>query len=90
MTFWEDAVSTENYIHNRIPHKSINQQVPYELLYNEKVDYNKFKVSGCLVFYYVPKQLWKNSTSPGIFIGYDNTNHMTYRIYDFYNNKIIT
>jgi len=91
--FWEDAVSTANYIHNRIPHNSIDQQVPYELLFNDKVDYNKFKVFGCLAFYYVPKQLRKklnNSTSPGIFIGYDDINHTAYKIYDFYNNKIIT
>jgi len=55
------------YIHNRISHNSINQQIPYELLYNEKVDDNKFEDFGCLFFYYVPKQFRKqldNSTSP--------------------------
>ena len=36
--FWEDAVYTANYIHNRIPHKGINNQVPFEILYNNKVD----------------------------------------------------
>ena len=35
---WEDAVYTSNYIHNRIPHKGINNQVPFEILYNNKVD----------------------------------------------------
>jgi len=58
------------------------------------VDYNKFKVFGCLVFYYVPKQLRKKSSiiSPllGIFISYDDTSYTAYRIYDFYNYKIIT
>jgi len=27
---WE-TVSTANYIHNRIPHNGINQQVPYDI-----------------------------------------------------------
>jgi len=94
--FREDAISTANYIHNRIPHNGgINQQVPYMNYYTTKmVDYNKFKVFGCLVFYYVPKQLRKKSSiiSPllGIFISYDDTSYTAYRIYDFYNYKIIT
>ena len=40
LQFWEDAVSTSNYIHNRIPHKGINNKIPYELLTNNKVDYS--------------------------------------------------
>eukprot|EP00833_Pecoramyces_ruminatium_P015816 jgi/Orpsp1_1/1189848/evm.model.d7180000074941.1 len=89
--FWEDAISTANYIHNRIPHKGINNNIPYEMLYNEKVDFDKFKVFGCRVFFYVPKQFRKklsNSALPGIFIGYD-INPAAYKIYDTTNNKII-
>ena len=57
--FWEDAVATANYIHNRVPHKGINNKVPYEILTGNKVDYNKFKVFGCQVYYYIPKQFRK-------------------------------
>jgi len=28
--FYEDAVSTANYIHNNIPHKGNNNKVPFE------------------------------------------------------------
>ena len=35
--FWEDAINTANYIHNRLPHKDINNKIPYELLYNRKI-----------------------------------------------------
>ena len=90
--FWEDAVATANYLHNRLPHKGNNKQVPYELLYGQPVDYNKLKVFGCQVYYYIPKQLRKkfnNTTHPGIFIGYDEVNHTAYKIYDSIDNKII-
>ena len=89
--FWEDAVSTVNFIYNRIPHRGIGNSTPYELLYDNKVDFSKFRVFGCRVFFYVPKQFRKklfNSALPGIFIGYD-TNPSAYRIYDITNNKVI-
>ena len=57
----------------------------------KKIDFNKLKVFGCQVFYYVPKQFRKkfdNSSSPGIFIGYDQ-NPTAYRIYDPNQNMII-
>eukprot|EP00833_Pecoramyces_ruminatium_P017030 jgi/Orpsp1_1/1191062/evm.model.d7180000083239.1 len=55
--FWEDAVSTANYIHNRLPHRGNNNKIPYEVLNNKKVDYNKLKVFGCKVYFYVPVKI---------------------------------
>jgi len=52
--FWEDAVRTENYIHNCLQHRGNKNKVPFELLYNEKVDYSKFRVFGCQVFFIFP------------------------------------
>jgi len=89
--FWEDAINTANYIHNRIPHRGIGNKVPFELLYNKKVDYNIFKVFGCQVFFLVPKQFRKkllNTSLPGIFIGYDS-NPTAYRIYDITNKRLL-
>ena len=83
--FWEDAVATANYIHNRLPHKGINYKIPYEFLYNKKVDYSKFRVFGCTAYFFVSKQFRKkfdNTTLPGIFIGYDDINETAYKIYD--------
>jgi len=48
--FWEDALRTANYIHNRLPHRGNKNSVPFELLYNEKVDYSKFRVFGYQTF----------------------------------------
>eukprot|EP00833_Pecoramyces_ruminatium_P015872 jgi/Orpsp1_1/1189904/evm.model.d7180000075388.1 len=89
--FWEDAIDTANYIHNRLPHKGNNNKVPFEVLNNKKVDYSKLRVFGCQAFYFIPKQFrdkFANSTFSEIFLGYD-TNPSAYRIYDPSNNKII-
>jgi len=29
--FWEDAISTINFINNRIPHSGINNSIPYDI-----------------------------------------------------------
>ena len=66
--------------------------MPFEILYNEKVDYNHFKVFGCQVFFYVPKHFRKkftDSTLPGIFLGYDDVNHTAYRIFNISNYKVV-
>jgi len=42
--FLQDAIATANYIYNRLLHKGNDNKVPFEILYNEKVDYGKFKV----------------------------------------------
>jgi len=50
-----------------------------------KVDYEKFRVFGCQVYFYIPKQFRRkfNGTSlPGIFLGYDDNNPTAYIIYD--------
>jgi len=88
---WEYAADTANYIHNRIPHRGINNKIPFEIITNFKVDYSRFKVFGCRVFFYIPKSFRSksdNNASPGIFLGYSE-NPKTYKILDIINNKII-
>jgi len=50
----------------------------------KKLIFQNFRVFGCKVFFYVPKQFRKKCLS--IFLGYD-FNFYAYRIYDVYNNK---
>jgi len=88
---WEYAADTANYIHNRIPHRGINNKIPFEIITNFKVDYSCFKVFGCRVFFYIPKSFRSksdNNASPGIFLGYSE-NPKAYKILDIINNKII-
>ena len=87
----EYVVDTANYIHNRIPHRGINNKIPFEIITNSKVDYSRFKVFGCRVFFYIPKSFrskFDNNTSPGIFFGYSE-DPKAYKILDINNNKII-
>jgi len=88
--FWEYAVDTANYIHNRIPHYGIHNKMPYEILFKSKVDYSHFKVFGC-VFFYVPKSFrnkFDNNALPGIFLGY-HPYSSAYKILNLFSNKII-
>ena len=89
--FWEDAINTANFIHNLLPHKGINNKIPYEIIYNTRFDYSKLKVFGCKVFFFIPKRSrskFDNNTLPGIFLGYSQ-NTPAYKIYDTTNKKII-
>jgi len=91
LQFWEDAVSTSNYIHNRILHKGINNKIPYELLTNNKVDYSNIRVFRCKVFYYIQKLFRTNFKIIYLLVffwGYVN-NPKSYKILDLTNNKII-
>ena len=89
--FWECAVDTANYIHNRLPHSSINNKIPFEVLFKTKTDYSHFKVFGCRVFFFVPKSLrnkFDNNALPGIFLGYHPLSN-AYKILNITNNQII-
>ena len=78
-----------------MPHKGINNKIPYKCLYGEdiEIDFDRFSVFGCQVYFYVPGQFKKKKFSgnslPDIFLGYDERNPTAYRIYDINNNKII-
>ena len=89
--FWEDAINTSNYIHNRISHRGINNIILYERFNKSKVNYSNIRVFGCKVFYYIPKSLrtkFQNNVSPGIFLGYSE-NPTAYKILDTTTNKIV-
>jgi len=90
--FWEDAMRTANYIYNSLSHQGNSNKIPYQELYNEEVDYQKFRVFDCQVFFLIPKHLrrrFKGTSLPGIFIGYDEFNPNAYLICNTTNNKII-
>ena len=84
-------MDTANYIHNRFPHQSIENKIPYEVFFNKPVNYNNLRVFGCRVYFFVPKELrskFDNNSHPGIFLGYCE-NPSTYKILDIINNRII-
>lgn len=50
ISFWGEAVLTAAYIINRLSSSVLDNKTPYELLYNEPVDYSMLKCFGCLAF----------------------------------------
>ncbi|OUM68889.1 hypothetical protein PIROE2DRAFT_3267 [Piromyces sp. E2] len=57
--FLKDTIATSNYIRNRLPHKIINNKIPFEIINKTKVDYFNIKMFDCKVFFFVPKS-YKN------------------------------
>ena len=73
---WGEALSTANYLLNRIPHKK-SQNIPYEKWKGRKPSYKFLKVWGCLAKVVVPKPKMVKigpKTVDCIFIGYASNN----------------
>ncbi|KAJ0809569.1 putative RNA-directed DNA polymerase [Helianthus annuus] len=49
--FWGECVLTAAYIINRLPSKIINDKTPYEILHNQKPEYDHMRVFGCLTYF---------------------------------------
>lgn len=82
--FWFEALTTAVYLVNRLPHSSLQFQVPFTLLFQTTPSYHLLKPFGCLCFPwlkpYTSHKLQPKS-SPCIFLGYyDNTKG--YKCYD--------
>ena len=83
---WDYAVIYANYIYNRVPHSSINNQIPNEIFYNTKTKINHLRVFGCIAYYKNFDQR-KNKFTPnskkGIFLGFsERTNCYLVMDYD--------
>ena len=94
---WGEAILSENYILNRIPHKKTNKS-PYELWKGRRPSYKYLNVWGCLAKVAVPipkKVKIRPKTVDCVFIGYAH-NSSAYRflihkseIIDMHANTII-
>ncbi len=86
--FWEDALRTANYVHNRVPHHGNDKKIPFEIFYGKKVDNSNLHVFGCKVYYYeINSEKFKSNSRKGIFLGYDD-NSTGYKIFDVDKMKI--
>ena len=50
LSYWTDCVLTATHLINRTPSYILNNQTPYQLLFQKPPNYNYFKVFGCLCF----------------------------------------
>ena len=83
---WPYALSYANEIQNRLPSAN-NNQIPFETVFNSKIDFNKFHMFGSKVFiklnHFDDKLVPR--ASPVMFIGLD---HSKFIVYDPKTNKI--
>ena len=80
------------HIHiNRLPSEVIGNKTPYEILYNQKPDYEHMRVFGCLAYYKSTETLgdkFVERGKPGIFVGYP-PGTKGYKFFSVKQNKII-
>ncbi|KAK9053678.1 hypothetical protein SSX86_024752 [Deinandra increscens subsp. villosa] len=89
--FWGECILTAAYVINRLPSKVLKHKTPYELLFNQKPDYDHMKVFGCLVYYKSNEtkgDKFELRGRPGVFLGYP-PGSKGYKIFDLENRKIV-
>nr|KAJ0198111.1 hypothetical protein LSAT_V11C700366270 [Lactuca sativa] len=89
--FWGECILTAAYIINRLPSKVIKNKTPYEIVWNQKPQYDHMQVLGCLAYYRntdTKGEKFENKGKPGVFLGYPQGTK-GYKIYDIESRKII-
>ncbi|KAJ9566378.1 hypothetical protein OSB04_002344 [Centaurea solstitialis] len=89
--FWGECVLTAAYIINRLPSKVIKNKTPYEIIFQQRPDYEHMKVFGCLAYFRSNEtkgDKFEAKGRPGVFLGYPQGTK-GYKIFDIENKKII-
>ncbi|KAD7479992.1 hypothetical protein E3N88_03128 [Mikania micrantha] len=89
--FWGECILTATYLINRLPSEVIGNKTPFEILYNQKPNYDFLKVFGCLVYYRntdTKGDKFEVRGRPGVFVGYPRGTK-GYKIYDAKHGKIV-
>ncbi|GJW42524.1 putative RNA-directed DNA polymerase [Tanacetum coccineum] len=71
--FLGECILTTTYVINCLPSKVIKNKTPFELIWNEKPDYDFLKVFGCLVYFKntdTKGDKFEERGKPGFFLGY--------------------
>lgn len=92
MKYWPLAIRTAAYIINRVPHSSIENQIPAEVFLNENVDLREFHVFGSVAYVWIPRERRNSKLHPTsekmIFVGYCN-NQKALKFLDPHTQKVI-
>jgi hypothetical protein len=76
MYLWAEAAMTTVYIHNRIPHRVIENKTPDEMFSGDKPEVSHLRIFGCPIYVHIPKDKRKKldlSVKKGTFVGYSDT-----------------
>lgn len=90
LKFWGEAMNTAAYVRNRLPSRSIDDQIPEEVWSGRKVNLSNLRIFGCLAYAHVPKEKrdskWDERAVACIFVGYSET-QKAYRLLELNNPK---
>jgi hypothetical protein len=70
---WAEALNCATYIHNRSPHRSVEDMTPFESWVGDKLDVTHFRIFGSRAWAHIPYEKWKAldpQSTPCIFVGY--------------------
>lgn len=92
--FWNEAISTANYIKNRCPTSAFGKQfinkTPAELWYGKRPDISNIRIFGSICYNHIPAEKRKKlepKAQKCTLMGYASDN--SYRLWDIENNKLI-
>ncbi|GJZ65658.1 integrase [Tanacetum coccineum] len=89
--FWGECILTATYITNRLPSKVIDDKTPFELVFNQKLDYDNMRVFGCLTYHRntdTRGDKFEERGRPRVFMSYPQRTK-GYKILDIKTSKII-
>lgn len=90
LTFWSHAFQTTTYLIIRLPTLILNNQTPYQHLFNQPPNYTKLKPFGCLCYPWLrpcTTSKLQPRSNPCIFLRY-STSKSTYKCYDPINHRL--
>ena len=83
MHLWEEVARTTVYVHNRTPHRVLENKTPEEVFSSKKPKVSHLRIFGCPMYIQIPKEKTTKldpSKKKGIFVGYSESLKV-YRIY---------
>ena len=76
MHLWEEAARTAVYVHNRTPHRVLENKTPEEVFFSKRSEVIRLKIFGCPMYIQIPREKRTKldpSGNKGIFVGYSES-----------------
>lgn len=87
--YWVEALNMATHLLNILPSTAINNEIPFEKLFNKPPPYSELRVFGCLCYPHLEtRHKLQPRSTPCVFLGYPS-NHRGYRCLDLQSKKII-
>jgi hypothetical protein len=89
--YWSNLVVCSVYILNKIPTKSVKNQVPQEAWSGKNNNISHLRIFGCVAYAHVPKDMRRkldDISEKCVFVGY-NEESKAYRLYNHVTKKYV-